>query len=151
MAQLDREKARGENMNGMRLVNKLKLSLGKEGLADLMLHEGADDEKEYALMLNAEAIYLYRDRDDDAKNPPFRFGKSEEFYTNMFLLSTNKKVRNAFMAGDYEKCQEFTDAFLENPKPDKETRLRIEKFVDDNTESWIQKGYIGNKKQEVKK
>ena len=54
------------------------------------------------------------------------------------------------MAEDYDKCNELANEYFAT-NPIEETRLRIEKFVDDNKESWIQKGYIKEKKQEVKK
>lgn len=137
-------------MNGMGMVNKLKLSLGKAGLADLMLMEGADDEKEFALMLNAQAFYLFKDG-IRIKGKPVVLNESEEGFRNkMLLLGTHKGVRKAYMAEDYDKCNELANEYFAT-NPIEETRLRIEKFVDDNKESWIQKGYIKEKKQEVKK
>ena len=95
-------------------MDELKSRIGKEGLEEIMLMAGADDEQEMALIMNAQVHYTFQN-DEGIRNKRKNLDphtSDEEFDASMWLLMTNKEVRKAYMEGDYEKCQEFTDVFL---------------------------------------
>ena len=136
-----------------RMVKHLKSKMSEKDFANLMRMEGADDEKEFELMLTAEAFYLFRDGITIGGKPvdADMIGEDEKvFEARMLLLGTHKGVRKAFMAGDYAKCDRLGNEFFAN-NPMEENKLRVKRFVDENIDEWEKKGWVSREKKSRKR
>ena len=138
---------------GKQMLNKMKSEKSEKELANLMRVFEADDEKEYELILTAEAFYLFRDGISIGGKPvdADMIGEDEKvFEARMLLLGNHKEVRKAYMAGDYAKCDELGNEFFAN-NPMEENKLRVKRFVDENIDEWEKKGWVSREKKSRKR
>jgi hypothetical protein len=131
---------------GKQILNKMKTTMSKRQLANLMFVQGADDEREYELILTAQAYYACRDSITIGGKPldADMIGDEKVFEAKMLLLGNHNEVRKAYMAGDYDKCDELGNEFFAE-FPMEESKLRVERFVDENIDEWEKKGLVGRK------
>ena len=134
-----------------RVVKHLKSKMSEKDFANFMLMEGAGDEKEFELMLTAEAFYLFPYGVSTKNGEPIVVNDSEEgFRKKMLMLCSNKEVRKAYMAGDYDKCEELSNEYFAT-NPIEENRARIKRFVDENIDRWEKKGWVSREKKSRKR
>ena len=130
---------------GKKVLNGMKSKMSEREFANLMHMEGADDEKELELILTAQAYYLFPNDVKTKSGEPIVVNDSKEGFRNkMLLIGSHKGVREAFMAEDYDKCEELSNEYFAT-NPIEETRARIKGFVDENIDEWEKKGWVGKK------
>ena len=135
---------------GKKVLSDMKSKKSERELADLMRFYEADDEKEFELILTAQAFYLFRDGISIGGKPVDVGMPVDVFEAQMLLLGNHKEVRKAYMAGDYDKCNELGNEFFAN-NPMEENKLRVKRFVDENIDEWEKKGWVSREKKSRKR